>query len=152
MSDRFWYFLHCLKFDWDLDLTKRHYYTDTFQATRWTISQEAGTFTGKPLPPTLTSDWRTPPPTFRCTDGVSPVCRLTKDGSKTCLTCALGGENCQYNSAYFSHSASFYQMSCRGLLHRHKQTQETRVPNTMNSWRQFCFISTQQALEFHSTL
>lgn len=42
------------------------------------------------------------------------VYRLTKDGTKTCLTCTLQGESCQYNSAYFSHNASFYQMSCRG--------------------------------------
>ncbi|XP_075905474.1 dipeptidyl peptidase 4 [Nelusetta ayraudi] len=32
----------------------------------------------------------------------------------TCLTCTFKGESCQYNSAYFSHKASFYQMSCRG--------------------------------------
>ncbi|KAF1371634.1 hypothetical protein PFLUV_G00270500 [Perca fluviatilis] len=31
-----------------------------------------------------------------------------------CLTCALRGEDCQYNSAYFSHNASFYRMSCSG--------------------------------------
>ncbi|XP_053170599.1 dipeptidyl peptidase 4-like [Scomber japonicus] len=31
-----------------------------------------------------------------------------------CLTCALYGEECQYNSAYFSHDASFYRMSCSG--------------------------------------
>ncbi|KAK1876674.1 Dipeptidyl peptidase 4 [Dissostichus eleginoides] len=32
----------------------------------------------------------------------------------TCLTCAIGGDNCQYNSAYFSHNASFYRMRCSG--------------------------------------
>uniref|UniRef100_A0A8C4IBW6 Uncharacterized protein n=1 Tax=Dicentrarchus labrax TaxID=13489 RepID=A0A8C4IBW6_DICLA len=31
-----------------------------------------------------------------------------------CLTCTLRGEDCQYNSAYFSHNASFYRMSCSG--------------------------------------
>uniref|UniRef100_A0A8C5I770 Dipeptidyl peptidase 4-like n=1 Tax=Gouania willdenowi TaxID=441366 RepID=A0A8C5I770_GOUWI len=31
----------------------------------------------------------------------------------TCLTCGLG-DNCQYNSAYFSHNASFYRLSCSG--------------------------------------
>ncbi|XP_069579399.1 dipeptidyl peptidase 4-like [Brachyistius frenatus] len=30
-----------------------------------------------------------------------------------CLTCDLG-ERCQYNSAYFSHNASFYRLSCSG--------------------------------------
>uniref|UniRef100_A0A4W6CVR5 Dipeptidyl-peptidase 4 n=1 Tax=Lates calcarifer TaxID=8187 RepID=A0A4W6CVR5_LATCA len=32
----------------------------------------------------------------------------------TCLTCTLHGEKCQYNSAYFSHNASFYRLSCSG--------------------------------------
>ncbi|XP_058508449.1 dipeptidyl peptidase 4 isoform X2 [Solea solea] len=31
-----------------------------------------------------------------------------------CLTCELHGEKCQYNSAYFSHNASYYRMSCSG--------------------------------------
>ncbi|KAK2856749.1 hypothetical protein Q5P01_005484 [Channa striata] len=39
-----------------------------------------------------------------------------KDGVTTtltiCLTC--GTERCQYNSAYFSHNASFFRMSCSG--------------------------------------
>ncbi|KAM3585636.1 uncharacterized protein V6R79_023388 [Siganus canaliculatus] len=35
------------------------------------------------------------------------------NGVKTCLTCTFH-EDCQYNSAYFSHNASYYQMSCRG--------------------------------------
>ncbi|XP_077369759.1 dipeptidyl peptidase 4-like [Festucalex cinctus] len=35
-------------------------------------------------------------------------------GEVTCLTCNLGGENCQYKSAYFSQNARFYVMSCRG--------------------------------------
>uniref|UniRef100_A0A8D3C2G7 Uncharacterized protein n=1 Tax=Scophthalmus maximus TaxID=52904 RepID=A0A8D3C2G7_SCOMX len=34
--------------------------------------------------------------------------RWTKDGTK-CLTCSIHKEKCQYNSAYFSHNASFYQ-------------------------------------------
>ncbi|KAM8871565.1 dipeptidyl peptidase 4-like isoform 1-T1 [Synchiropus picturatus] len=41
------------------------------------------------------------------------VYKWTKQGV-TCLTCGSGGEDCQYNSAYFSHSASFYRMSCSG--------------------------------------
>uniref|UniRef100_A0A4W6BTU8 Dipeptidyl-peptidase 4 n=1 Tax=Lates calcarifer TaxID=8187 RepID=A0A4W6BTU8_LATCA len=48
-------------------------------------------------------------------DSVS-VCvfnRWTKQGTK-CLTCTLHGEKCQYNSAYFSHNASFYRLSCSG--------------------------------------
>ncbi|XP_037102120.1 dipeptidyl peptidase 4-like [Syngnathus acus] len=36
------------------------------------------------------------------------------NGEVKCLTCNLGGENCQYNSAYFSHNARFYLMTCRG--------------------------------------
>lgn len=46
------------------------------------------------------------------------VCvRLTKDGTKTCVTCTLRGADCLYNSAYFSHNASFYRMSCSGQSH-----------------------------------
>ncbi|XP_045904580.1 dipeptidyl peptidase 4-like [Micropterus dolomieu] len=41
------------------------------------------------------------------------VYKWTKQETK-CLTCALNKENCQYNSAYFSHNASFYRMSCSG--------------------------------------
>ncbi|XP_029305666.1 dipeptidyl peptidase 4-like [Cottoperca gobio] len=41
------------------------------------------------------------------------VYKWTKQGSK-CLTCALRGDDCQYNSAYFSHNASYYRMSCSG--------------------------------------
>ncbi|XP_040888712.1 dipeptidyl peptidase 4-like [Toxotes jaculatrix] len=41
------------------------------------------------------------------------VYKWTKEAT-TCLTCALHGEECQYNSAYFSHNASFYRMSCSG--------------------------------------
>ncbi|XP_049610929.1 dipeptidyl peptidase 4-like [Syngnathus scovelli] len=36
------------------------------------------------------------------------------NGEVKCLTCNLGGENCQYNSADFSHNARFYLMTCRG--------------------------------------
>ncbi|KAM8722667.1 dipeptidyl peptidase 4-like isoform 2-T2 [Acanthopagrus schlegelii] len=45
------------------------------------------------------------------------VYKWTKQGTRnpnTCLTCALQGEDCLYNSAYFSHDASFYRMSCSG--------------------------------------
>ncbi|XP_071762975.2 dipeptidyl peptidase 4-like isoform X1 [Centroberyx gerrardi] len=41
------------------------------------------------------------------------VYKSTTQGNK-CLTCGLRGENCQYNSAYFSHNASFYRMGCYG--------------------------------------
>ncbi|XP_039998522.1 dipeptidyl peptidase 4-like isoform X2 [Xiphias gladius] len=41
------------------------------------------------------------------------VYKWTKQRTE-CLTCALHGDKCQYNSAYFSHNASFYQMSCSG--------------------------------------
>uniref|UniRef100_A0A665WAA2 Dipeptidyl-peptidase 4 n=1 Tax=Echeneis naucrates TaxID=173247 RepID=A0A665WAA2_ECHNA len=43
------------------------------------------------------------------------VYKWTKQGT-TCLTCTSHGDNCQYNSAYFSHNASFYLLSCRGDL------------------------------------
>uniref|UniRef100_A0A7N9ARJ7 Dipeptidyl peptidase 4-like n=1 Tax=Mastacembelus armatus TaxID=205130 RepID=A0A7N9ARJ7_9TELE len=39
--------------------------------------------------------------------------RWTKQGT-TCLTCGIQKDDCQYNSAYFSHNASFYRMSCIG--------------------------------------
>ncbi|XP_077574654.1 dipeptidyl peptidase 4-like [Stigmatopora nigra] len=41
------------------------------------------------------------------------VYRWTK-GEVKCLTCNFGGENCQYNSADFSHNSSFYLMRCGG--------------------------------------
>ncbi|KAG7235354.1 hypothetical protein INR49_002751 [Caranx melampygus] len=41
------------------------------------------------------------------------VYKWTKQGT-TCLTCGLDGDKCYYNSAYFSHNASFYRMSCSG--------------------------------------
>uniref|UniRef100_A0A673A568 Dipeptidyl peptidase 4-like n=1 Tax=Sphaeramia orbicularis TaxID=375764 RepID=A0A673A568_9TELE len=37
-----------------------------------------------------------------------------KDEESTCLTCAINRERCQYISAYFSHNASYYRMSCSG--------------------------------------
>uniref|UniRef100_A0A674MU71 Dipeptidyl-peptidase 4 n=1 Tax=Takifugu rubripes TaxID=31033 RepID=A0A674MU71_TAKRU len=50
------------------------------------------------------------------------VYKLSKDLKKTCLTCSVNEERCQYNSALLSHNASFYLLSCRGqfltsLLH-----------------------------------
>uniref|UniRef100_A0A671YEU0 Dipeptidyl-peptidase 4 n=1 Tax=Sparus aurata TaxID=8175 RepID=A0A671YEU0_SPAAU len=45
------------------------------------------------------------------------VYKWTKQGTRNtnpCLTCALQGEDCLYNSAYFSHDASYYRMSCSG--------------------------------------
>ncbi|XP_035005842.1 dipeptidyl peptidase 4 [Hippoglossus stenolepis] len=54
---------------------------------------------------------------FSSNEGGKPgqrnVYEWTKQGTK-CLTCSLHGEKCQYNSAYFSHNASFYRMSCSG--------------------------------------
>lgn len=41
------------------------------------------------------------------------VYKWSSQGHK-CLTCGLNKENCQYNSAYFSHNASFYRVSCSG--------------------------------------
>ncbi|XP_072242922.1 dipeptidyl peptidase 4-like [Leuresthes tenuis] len=40
------------------------------------------------------------------------VYKLTK-GVTTCLTCSFH-EHCEYNSAYFSHNASYYRLSCNG--------------------------------------
>ncbi|XP_068446730.1 dipeptidyl peptidase 4-like isoform X2 [Clinocottus analis] len=42
------------------------------------------------------------------------VYKWTKQGPTKCLTCTLHKDVCQYNSAYFSHNASFYRMSCSG--------------------------------------
>ncbi|TNN51000.1 Dipeptidyl peptidase 4 [Liparis tanakae] len=39
----------------------------------------------------------------------------TPQDPNKCLTCAFRGEDCQYNSAYFSHNASFYRLSCSGF-------------------------------------
>ncbi|KAA8579499.1 hypothetical protein FQN60_006592 [Etheostoma spectabile] len=51
---------------------------------------------------------------------VIDILKVTADSVLTnqatdCLTCALHGEDCQYNSAYFSHNASFYRLSCSEL-------------------------------------
>ncbi|KAM4560445.1 dipeptidyl peptidase 4-like [Odontesthes bonariensis] len=40
------------------------------------------------------------------------VYKLT-EGVTTCLTCSFH-EHCEYNSAYFSHNASYYRLSCSG--------------------------------------
>ncbi|KAL7369585.1 hypothetical protein ABVT39_002592 [Epinephelus coioides] len=42
------------------------------------------------------------------------VYQLTGQGPVKCLTCAIRGDDCLYNSAYFSHDASFYRLSCSG--------------------------------------
>ncbi|XP_034408632.1 dipeptidyl peptidase 4-like isoform X2 [Cyclopterus lumpus] len=42
------------------------------------------------------------------------VYKWTPQGPNKCLTCELRRDDCQYNSAYFSHNASFYRMSCSG--------------------------------------
>ncbi|XP_074483766.1 dipeptidyl peptidase 4-like [Sebastes fasciatus] len=47
------------------------------------------------------------------TPGGRNVYKRTEQGFK-CLTCAFRGDDCQYNSAYFSHNASFYRMTCSG--------------------------------------
>ncbi|XP_034533546.1 dipeptidyl peptidase 4-like [Notolabrus celidotus] len=50
-------------------------------------------------------------------DGSRPGGRnvYKKTGQETkCLTCALRDRDCHYNSAYFSHNASFYRLSCSG--------------------------------------
>ncbi|XP_041834473.1 dipeptidyl peptidase 4-like [Melanotaenia boesemani] len=36
-----------------------------------------------------------------------------KNGATTCLTCSFH-DHCEYNSAYFSHAASYYLLSCSG--------------------------------------
>ncbi|XP_076004944.1 dipeptidyl peptidase 4-like isoform X2 [Genypterus blacodes] len=41
------------------------------------------------------------------------VYKWTPQGTQ-CLTCTLYAKRCQYNSAYFSHNASYYRMSCAG--------------------------------------
>uniref|UniRef100_A0AAX7SZT4 Dipeptidyl-peptidase 4 n=1 Tax=Astatotilapia calliptera TaxID=8154 RepID=A0AAX7SZT4_ASTCA len=47
-----------------------------------------------------------------CYVGIFMCFRRTQQETK-CLTCNLR-ENCWYNSAYFSHNASYYRMSCSG--------------------------------------
>ncbi|XP_010738541.3 dipeptidyl peptidase 4 [Larimichthys crocea] len=42
------------------------------------------------------------------------VYKWTKEKGSQCLTCGLHEKNCMYNSAYFSHNASFYRASCSG--------------------------------------
>lgn len=46
-----------------------------------------------------------------------------------CLTCAINEKDCLYNSAYFSHQASYYRMSCSGPgipFHNLMQTAENK--------------------------
>lgn len=47
------------------------------------------------------------------TPGGRNVYKWTEQSFK-CLTCAFRGNDCQYNSAYFSHNASFYRITCSG--------------------------------------
>lgn len=51
---------------------------------------------------------------FKCAAETARACCRWSKGEVKCLTCNLGGEICQYNSAYFSKNARFYLMSCRG--------------------------------------
>ncbi|CAN9498346.1 unnamed protein product [Ophioblennius macclurei] len=67
-------------------------------------------------------------------------------GQKQCLTCGFH-ENCLSNSAYFSHDASFYRLSCSGpdvplhylmdnrnsTRHTHKVLEENKVYTTLIS-------------------
>ncbi|XP_034032795.1 dipeptidyl peptidase 4 [Thalassophryne amazonica] len=39
---------------------------------------------------------------------------LLAENKAKCLTCEIDKENCQYNSADFSHNSSFYHLHCRG--------------------------------------
>uniref|UniRef100_A0AAX7TQ23 Dipeptidyl-peptidase 4 n=1 Tax=Astatotilapia calliptera TaxID=8154 RepID=A0AAX7TQ23_ASTCA len=50
-----------------------------------------------------------------CYVGIFMCFRRTQQETK-CLTCNLR-ENCWYNSAYFSHNASYYRMSCSGQFY-----------------------------------
>ncbi|XP_029927063.1 dipeptidyl peptidase 4-like isoform X2 [Myripristis murdjan] len=64
--------------------------------------------------------------------GGNNVYKWTSQGHK-CLTCNFKEEACQYNSAYFSHNASFYRMECQGpdipyyVLMDNKEEKELRV-------------------------
>uniref|UniRef100_A0A674F870 Dipeptidyl-peptidase 4 n=1 Tax=Salmo trutta TaxID=8032 RepID=A0A674F870_SALTR len=57
-----------------------------------------------------------------------------------CLTCTLNEDRCQYNSAYFSHDASFFRMDCSGpSATQHTSTHThytTHYPNSVYLWYQ----------------
>uniref|UniRef100_A0A4W5R286 Dipeptidyl-peptidase 4 n=1 Tax=Hucho hucho TaxID=62062 RepID=A0A4W5R286_9TELE len=61
-----------------------------------------------------------------------------------CLTCTLNEDRCQYNSAYFSHDASFFRMDCSGP----SATQHTHTLH--NPLPQQCLCS--QVLEDNTAL
>lgn len=84
------------------------------QVTKTTINQEEGTFTSKGL--------------FNCfvctflyikpESDLQFVCLCTRwtNDDTSCLTCSFRSD-CKYNSAYFSHNASYYHLSCSGQLY-----------------------------------
>uniref|UniRef100_A0A674CK90 Dipeptidyl-peptidase 4 n=1 Tax=Salmo trutta TaxID=8032 RepID=A0A674CK90_SALTR len=47
-----------------------------------------------------------------------------------CLTCTLNEVRCQYNSAYFSHDASFFRMDCSGPASSHRLEIQVLEDNT----------------------
>ncbi|XP_010884934.2 dipeptidyl peptidase 4 [Esox lucius] len=54
---------------------------------------------------------------FRNRPGGRNIYRITLGASPSvpqCLTCSVDEDRCQYNSAYFSHNASFFRMDCYG--------------------------------------
>uniref|UniRef100_A0A6Q2XBP2 Uncharacterized protein n=1 Tax=Esox lucius TaxID=8010 RepID=A0A6Q2XBP2_ESOLU len=61
---------------------------------------------------------------FRNRPGGRNIYRITLGASPSvpqCLTCSVDEDRCQYNSAYFSHNASFFRMDCYGT-HTHTHT------------------------------
>uniref|UniRef100_A0A6Q2WVR2 Uncharacterized protein n=1 Tax=Esox lucius TaxID=8010 RepID=A0A6Q2WVR2_ESOLU len=62
---------------------------------------------------------------FRNRPGGRNIYRITLGASPSvpqCLTCSVDEDRCQYNSAYFSHNASFFRMDCYGT-HTHTHTE-----------------------------
>lgn len=84
---------------------------DITQAMKTGEDQEEGMFTSKALEWIQNASNRKSMNVIMC---VLIRFRLTKENIKTCLTCSFQKERCQYNSATFSHNASFHLLSCRG--------------------------------------
>uniref|UniRef100_A0A6Q2ZCR4 Uncharacterized protein n=1 Tax=Esox lucius TaxID=8010 RepID=A0A6Q2ZCR4_ESOLU len=67
---------------------------------------------------------------FRNRPGGRNIYRITLGASPSvpqCLTCSVDEDRCQYNSAYFSHNASFFRMDCYDGLELEKSALDKGV-------------------------
>lgn len=61
-----------------------------------------------------------------------------------CLTCTLNEDRCQYNSAYFSHDASFFRMDCSGPSATQHTSTHTHTHYTTHYPNSVCAVKSSQ--------